>query len=903
MKRILSILILLSVTLGALAQGRFQALTPYTPGVEFKGLRARNILVPPALNALPDLPVTYNGDSTRGAICYLTTDSSYHYWTGYNWIPFGTGTGGSYTLPIASASVLGGIKVGSGLSIDVDGVLAATGGGGTQDLHTTLGYGNTSSISVKIPELYLYDSTNEYYSKTKITDGHYQVFPNASDNVSWTWDNLNFGFRWQGDNLSAGRNRLLADADGSEVLSVNGKTANSVGAITLATSDIFTFPNTVKKYLNGYGLFVALNSDSLTEGSTNLFFTNARARTALSLTTTGTGAATYNNTTGVFNIPNYTNDSTVFAWEDPLSGTQSNDTIYARFRKAWSDSLYGITALNTANYYYNSYKQFVALNTDSIGVEGATNLWFTNARARAAISLTTTGSSGAATYSSGTGVLNIPNYTLAGLGGLSNSLADGKIWVGNGSNVPTAVTPSGDATMSNAGVIAIGANKVTDAMIRQSAGLSVIGRSANSTGNVADITAGTAWHVLRRDGSNVLGFGTLNAASMNATYTNGYRLQTDGSGNLSWVASSSGLVSDSLAIRRSGAALQNMISWNAHSDGGTFVGSVGSDSSNIFIGKNAGGLSNLTGYQNIGFGLNSLTALTTGYYNTAFGHGTLSALQGGNRNTVFGQGVFPSCTSCFLNIGMGNGAGTGLSTKRNNVIFSTSVSSIGDADFRILIGPSDISSTFATQSILLDPSTSTTWSSGNNNTQVGYQVGVSGGSGTDNSNYGMQAGFRNTGSGGTNIGEGTGSTLSSGTQSGNFNTSLGFKVNQYATTSTTGTYNVAIGAFVLWPSTSASGQLNIGNVLYGTGLYQTNSNSSTPTTGGALSVGITAPAASAILDLTSTAKGLLIPRMTKTQRDAISSPATGLMIYQTDNTPGLRVYNGTNWMRFTETAD
>lgn len=39
--------------------------------------------------------------------------------------------GGSYTLPIASASTLGGIKVGTGLSIDVDGVLSASGGGGT----------------------------------------------------------------------------------------------------------------------------------------------------------------------------------------------------------------------------------------------------------------------------------------------------------------------------------------------------------------------------------------------------------------------------------------------------------------------------------------------------------------------------------------------------------------------------------------------------------------------------------------------------------------------------------------------------------------------------------------------------------------------------------------------------
>lgn len=36
---------------------------------------------------------------------------------------------------------------------------------------------------------------------------------------------------------------------------------------------------------------------------TNLYFTNTRARSAISLTTTGSGSATYNNTTGVLNIP------------------------------------------------------------------------------------------------------------------------------------------------------------------------------------------------------------------------------------------------------------------------------------------------------------------------------------------------------------------------------------------------------------------------------------------------------------------------------------------------------------------------------------------------------------------------------------------------------------------------
>ena len=51
-------------------------------------------------------------------------------------------------------------------------------------------------------------------------------------------------------------------------------------------------------------------------------------------------------------------------------------------------------------------------------------------------------------------------------------------------------------------------NSMSDAKIRQSAGLSVIGRSANTLGNVADITAGTDAHVLRRSGTS-LGFGQV----------------------------------------------------------------------------------------------------------------------------------------------------------------------------------------------------------------------------------------------------------------------------------------------------------------------------------------------------------------------------------------------------------
>ena len=71
---------------------------------------------------------------------------------------------------------------------------------------------------------------------------------------------------------------------------------------------------------------------------------------------------------------------------------------------------------------------------------------------------------------------------------------------------------------------------------------------------------------------------------------------------------------------------------------------------------------------------------------------------------------------------------------------------------------------------------------------------------------------------------------------------------------------------------------------------------------GVVGVGTTTPNSSAILDLSTTTKGLLLPRMTKAQRDAIVKVA-GLMIYQTDSIPGLRVCDGTNWVRYTETTD
>jgi hypothetical protein len=76
----------------------------------------------------------------------------------------------------------------------------------------------------------------------------------------------------------------------------------------------------------------------------------------------------------------------------------------------------------------------------------------------------------------------------------------------------------------------------------------------------------------------------------------------------------------------------------------------------------------------------------------------------------------------------------------------------------------------------------------------------------------------------------------------------------------------------------------------------------TATTYAQVGIGTTTPDASSALDITSTTKGLLIPRMTAAQRDAISSPAIGLMIYQTDGTVGFYYYNGSSWAEVAATS-
>ena len=129
--------------------------------------------------------------------------------------------------------------------------------------------------------------------------------------------------------------------------------------------------------VNGFTGAVSLTTSNINEG-TNLYFTNART-IASTLTSYTSGAGTI------------TSSDTILTAIQKLNGNIGSIV-------SGVSSVFGRTGAVVSG---------IGDYTTSQVTEG-TNLYFTDTRARAAISLTTTGTSGAATYVSG--VLNIPNY-------------------------------------------------------------------------------------------------------------------------------------------------------------------------------------------------------------------------------------------------------------------------------------------------------------------------------------------------------------------------------------------------------------------------------------------------------------------------------------------------------------
>ena len=325
-----------------------------------------------------------------------------------------------------------------------------------------------------------------------------------------------------------------------------------------------------------------------------------------------------------------------------------------------------------------------------------------------------------------------------------------------------------------------------------------------------------------------------------------------------------------------------------------------------------------TGSNNTSIGNYSMFALTTGISNTAVGYSALSYLTTGTNNVGIGQGAnrtttgtenvgvgYASLSSLTIgghNVAVGSAAGGVLTTgSKNTLIGDSATTSTSSTDSSIAIG---FEASAATRQLAFSPHVTEIKATGITGASNSGYVLTTNGSGiatfqaastsSPSGNYGNLQINRNSVfstpasdslkfSSATLAVKGALTTTGAITATGNVSGNLGLFTSGVRTGNNTNMY---------W---------NSGPVILGNTNDITIKNAAA-TAGANVSIGASAAVASAILDVNSTTKGALLPRMTGSEAEAISSPATGLIIYCTNGngsvitSVGLWNYNGTAWV-------
>jgi hypothetical protein len=274
------------------------------------------------------------------------------------------------------------------------------------------------------------------------------------------------------------------------------------------------------------------------------------------------------------------------------------------------------------------------------------------------------------------------------------------------------------------------------------------------------------------------------------------------------------------------------------------------NNTNLSIGKDAGlyniGSSSFSiGVNNISIGNNAQKNNVSGSNNTIVGVGSFIASTSGSSNTVFGANSLTTVSGANFNTAFGSNIMTAAGqTGANNNAF-------GDSSLQRL--------TAGTQNVAMGDSAMLFLTTGSSNVGVGRAAGFYNTIGSQNTFIGGNAGFIN-----------------------------------YAQTDN----GVYIGYSALPSGNLMTNEIAIGHTTTGSGSNSvTLGNASIVKTvlRGQIGIGVVTPVASAKVQIDSTTQGLLPPRMTAAQRTAISSPAVGLVVYQTDATEGLYQYKTGGW--------
>jgi hypothetical protein len=283
------------------------------------------------------------------------------------------------------------------------------------------------------------------------------------------------------------------------------------------------------------------NTDQLIEGTTNLFFTNARARSAISLTTDDSSILAYNSTTGVF------------TWNTPTTTKINEGTnLYyttARANTDFDTRLATKTTTNLAegaNLYYTTARANTDFDTrlatkSTTNLAEGTNQYFTTARARQSLSAGT-----GISYDNVTGVITNTSINTDTTYTIDASTATGGAnlnLVGSDATTDTVKIASGTNTTvsrTDANTITI-ASTDTNTTYTQNASAATGGANLNlvgsdSTTDTIKFAEGTGITVVRTDADTITITNTV--PDTNTTYTQNFSA-TSGGANLNLVGSDS----------------------------------------------------------------------------------------------------------------------------------------------------------------------------------------------------------------------------------------------------------------------------------------------------------------------------------------------------------------------------
>ena len=265
----------------------------------------------------------------------------------------------------------------------------------------------------------------------------YQLWVDTANNVLKLRNSANSDWITTGISITAS-NSFTGD--------ITGNSATATALATARTINGVSFDGTAN---------ISFNSDSVSEGSSNKYFTNERVDDRVnSLLTAGSGISlTYDDAAGTLTIANTNSaditsvvagdgltgggtsgDVTLAVSVDDSSIEINSDTLRVKASGITNAMLGGsIANSKLANSSVTINSQAIALggshtfDSDDIG-EGSSNLYFTNARARGSLSIGSEGSAsgnGAIAYNSSTGVFTYTPPLISGLSGDTDDLSEG----------------------------------------------------------------------------------------------------------------------------------------------------------------------------------------------------------------------------------------------------------------------------------------------------------------------------------------------------------------------------------------------------------------------------------------------------------------------------------------------